>query len=137
MTPQAVPLLQRYLDITGDVQTVSLLAIRTMAVDIPSSSQLKFWIERYRELLDSWKLWEQRAEFDIMKNLNNPLLISPPEVTISCNFCGKNISPAGIGALGRSTPLFSRFTTTNAKIKVTVQSKIINNKILSYKFLRS
>ncbi|CAG7836336.1 unnamed protein product [Allacma fusca] len=117
MTPQAIPLLQRYLDITGDVQTVSLLAIRTMAADIPSSPQLQFWIERYRELLDSWKLWEQRAEFDIVKNTNNPLLISPPEVTISCNFCGKNISPAGFGGLNRSNQLFNRFTTTNAKVK--------------------
>jgi len=72
----------------------------------------------YRELLNSWKLWEPRAEFDIIKNRNNPALIPQPEVTVSCNFCGKNISPAGLGGLSRNTQLFSRFTTTNAKIKV-------------------
>jgi hypothetical protein len=48
MTIHAIPMLQRYLDMTGDVQTISVLAIRTMAQEIPSSVLLKFWIERYR-----------------------------------------------------------------------------------------
>jgi len=48
MTTHALPMLQRYLDMTGDVQTISLLAIQTMAHEIPSSVLLKFWIERYR-----------------------------------------------------------------------------------------
>lgn len=72
----------------------------------------------YRELLDSWKLWEQRAEFDIMKNKNNQSLIPQPEVTVSCNFCGKSISTTGMSNLVRGQPMFSRFTTTSAKIKV-------------------
>jgi len=48
MTPQAFPLLQKYLDMTADVQTVAILVIRTMAMDISNSSLLKLWTERYR-----------------------------------------------------------------------------------------
>lgn len=48
MTPQSFPLLQKYLDMTADVQTVALLVIRTMAQEISNSSLLKLWTERYR-----------------------------------------------------------------------------------------
>jgi hypothetical protein len=48
MTTQALPLLQKYLDNTADIQTVALLTIRTMAMEITSSSVLKLWTERYR-----------------------------------------------------------------------------------------
>ncbi|CAL8072972.1 unnamed protein product [Orchesella dallaii] len=119
MTPQSIPLLQRYLNLTADVQSVAVLAIRTMASDIASSAILKLWIERYRDLLDSWKLWDERAEFDILKNRNNPALIPQPEVTVSCNFCGKSISAPGVPGIGRSTQIFSRFITTDVKLKQT------------------
>lgn len=48
MTSSVLPLLQRYLDMTGDVQTVSLLAIRTLSQEVQANNILKFWIERYR-----------------------------------------------------------------------------------------
>lgn len=122
MTTNSIPLLQRYLNMTADVQSVALLAIRTMASDIASSSILKLWIERYRDLLDSWKLWDERAEFDILKNRNNPALIPQPEVTVSCNFCGKSISAPAVTGGGRNTQIFSRFITTDVKLKVTMIS---------------
>lgn len=124
MTSQSIPLLQRYLNLTADIQSVAMLAIRTMAADITSSSTLKLWIERYRDLLDSWKLWDERAEFDILKNRNNSALIPQPEVTVSCNFCGKSIS-APVTGVGRSTQMFSRFITTDVKLKVIVLKKCL------------
>ncbi|XP_021955257.1 GATOR complex protein MIOS isoform X2 [Folsomia candida] len=118
MTTQAIPLLQKYVDYTADIQTVALLVVRTMALEISNSSLLKLWTERYRELLDSWKLWEQRAEFDIVKNTNNPALVPQPEVSVSCNFCGKSISSTGMTNLARSAQLFNRFSASNAKLKL-------------------
>jgi len=51
------------------------------------------WIESYRELLDSWMLWEQRAHYDINKNnIINGKKIIDPKVYLKCNFCGDNIS---------------------------------------------
>jgi len=62
MTSHALGLLQRYLDTTGDIQTISLLGIRTMAQEIPSSDLLKFWIDRYRyKVMQTW--WKQLLIF--------------------------------------------------------------------------
>jgi len=98
-----------------------------MCMDIPSSPSLKLWIDRYRELLDSWKFWEQRAEFDILKNSTNPALTPQPEVNICCNFCGKSISSPGTSSLPRSThQLFSRFTTAQPKAKVSEMPQTFN-----------
>lgn len=123
MTLESIPLLQRYLNITADIQSVALLAMRTMASEIVSSPSLKLYIERYRDLLDSWKLWEERAEFDILKNRNNPALIQQPEVTVSCNFCGKSITASGVTGQSRSNQMFSRFVTTDVKLKVIIIMK--------------
>ncbi len=48
MTTQAIPLLQKYIDFTADIQTVALLVVKTMASEISTSSLLKLWTERYR-----------------------------------------------------------------------------------------
>lgn len=46
----------------------------------------------YRELLDVWGLWEQRAHFDVTMGQT----ISPPRysrsVFLLCSFCGKSVS---------------------------------------------
>jgi len=47
-TSEGVQLLQRYLDVTGDVQSVSLLAVRTFPRELVFNSPVQEWIARYR-----------------------------------------------------------------------------------------
>jgi len=44
---EGVQLLQRYLDLTGDVQSVSLLAIRVFPRELLLDSAVQAWITRY------------------------------------------------------------------------------------------
>jgi hypothetical protein len=62
-------LLQSYLNRTGDIATVALVACRVTGNE-PSTpgtpvSGLVEWIETYRDLLDEWEMWEERASFDV------------------------------------------------------------------------
>lgn len=86
-----VALLQSYLDTSEDIQTVSLIASRFFDSETFSNSKIQFWISVYRNLLDQWKFWPQRANFDIMMGNKN---IIPKAVFLLCNFCGKSISSA-------------------------------------------
>ncbi|XP_017302881.1 GATOR complex protein MIOS-B-like, partial [Diaphorina citri] len=87
---EALPLLQKHLDNTGDVQTVSLIVVRSFPTNlIHEDVILQDWINSYRNLLDSWRLWVHRAKLDILVNASRP---PPQQVFISCNFCKKSIS---------------------------------------------
>ncbi|XP_065221938.1 GATOR2 complex protein MIOS-B [Planococcus citri] len=87
---ECIPLLQKYLDKTGDVQSVSLIAVRGFHSNFLHEDNIcQSWIESYRSLLDGWRLWIERAKFDIVLNAQK---VPPQQVFISCNFCGKSIS---------------------------------------------
>ena len=94
MTNDGLTLLQSYVDKTGDIQTVSLLNLHTSNQDINKDVRMQQWINSYRSLLDSWRLWTQRAKFDVQYYKRNPSGIEkpPPQVYVSCNYCGKSIS---------------------------------------------
>uniref|UniRef100_A0A8D7ZYA5 WD repeat-containing protein mio n=1 Tax=Culex pipiens TaxID=7175 RepID=A0A8D7ZYA5_CULPI len=91
-TNDGIKLLQSHLDRTEDVQTVALIAARFLTSDLLTDYRVQYWICTYRDLLDIWGLWEQRAQLDI--NLGK--IRSPPQnsrsVFLLCNFCGKNVS---------------------------------------------
>lgn len=70
----------------------------------------------YRNLLNSWRLWDQRAHFDIMLSSCNSLDKPPQQVYVSCNFCGKSIS--AMQGLSRGRGSFSRLGATSNKLKV-------------------
>ena len=75
----------------------------------------------YRNLLDSLRLWNERAKLDcitnrVIKNKKKP----QQQVYISCNFCMKSIS-AYIQTPGRSTNPYARFGTGAAN-----KSKVFN-----------
>ena len=62
-------LLQKYLDITGDVQTAALLSVR---VGLPKKmekevKQTDVWWKSYCEILNNWQLWHQRARLNVTK----------------------------------------------------------------------
>ena len=80
--PRATPLVQAYVDLTGDVQTAALVVARwttpshATARDEPppdgdASSEASTartraaWIDAYRDLLNAWQLWEARVLFDV------------------------------------------------------------------------
>ena len=58
----SLPLLQRFVDNTGDVQTLALLVCRAPPLKSPLEKE---WIECYRDMLDSWEAWETRALLDV------------------------------------------------------------------------
>jgi len=47
-SPDVVPLLQRYLDSTGDIQTVSILVLKTIPSEfVHENAVMMSWINRY------------------------------------------------------------------------------------------
>lgn len=84
LSNDCIDLFQKYIDRTNDIQTVALSIIN--ASKLPNHVST-IWIEAYRDLLDKWMLWEQRALFDIKRKI--PL---EPQIYIPCRFCGENIS---------------------------------------------
>nr|CAH7750665.1 unnamed protein product [Callosobruchus chinensis] len=81
-------LLQKYLNNTADIQSTALIAMRAFHENL-ESEMVKHWFENYRELLNHWRLYNERADFDIMlasfKTDHKP----QPQVHVACNFCGK------------------------------------------------
>ncbi|XP_058794718.1 GATOR complex protein MIOS-B [Phymastichus coffea] len=114
---EGIQLFNRYLEITGDVQSCSLIAIRALSPKLLQENQVQIWIESYRGLLDAWKMWNQRAHFDIaMRASVNEK--PPQQMYISCNFCGKSIS-AFMQGLSRARGPFGRIGSTSNKLKMT------------------
>lgn len=70
-TPAGLDLLQRYLDRTADIQTVALFgAMLDQDNDekkqiIENNNKTSMWLKEYRELLNSWRMWQERASLDI------------------------------------------------------------------------
>lgn len=66
-TPKVLYLLQAYLDRSGDIQTVCLLISFAWPrfVDNP---QFPMWFSEYRQLLNSWQYFTQRARLDVARN---------------------------------------------------------------------
>ncbi|XP_050310111.1 GATOR complex protein MIOS [Anthonomus grandis grandis] len=113
-SPQGLKLLQNYLDDTADIQSTTLVAVRAFPHELDSPT-VKNWIENYQEVLNRWKFWFERAEFDLMlvKNKNER---PPPQIYMSCTYCGKNIS-AHLRTLKNQQ--FSRLNVAGATNKLT------------------
>lgn len=91
-TNEGINLLQSHLDKKDDVQTVSLIAARFLGHDLLSDLRVQCWITSYRYLLDTWGLWENRAQVDItLGHIRSPQR-APRSVYLLCSFCGKSVS---------------------------------------------
>ncbi|XP_076291746.1 GATOR complex protein mio isoform X1 [Lasioglossum baleicum] len=113
---EGIQLLNRYLEMTGDVQSCSLIAIRAFTPKLLQEAQVQVWITSYRNLLNAWKMWTQRAHFDIaMRSSTNET--PPQQIYVSCNFCGKSIS-AFMQGLSRARGPFGRLGSTPNKLKM-------------------
>jgi SEA/GATOR complex protein SEA4/MIOS len=101
LTPIGLDVLQGYVDSTGDVQSASILA----AFVCPGTfkdARAERWLEAYRSLLDSWKLFHHRCQLDIsrgkiIKEAVTKEDVPPfdwvaPQLAIKCGFCNKAIN---------------------------------------------
>ncbi|XP_067022252.1 GATOR2 complex protein MIOS-A-like [Acropora muricata] len=89
-----INLLEKYVNKTTDVQTASLVIVNCVphiSSEVSKDVRVTSWIENYRNLLDMWRLWHQRALFDIHHNLKDPNHKPPRQVTVTCNFCPNSI----------------------------------------------
>ncbi|KAJ3597439.1 hypothetical protein NHX12_000964 [Muraenolepis orangiensis] len=92
LTRDGVDLMESYVDRTGDVQTASFCMLKGSPGDVVKDPRVQCWIENYRHLLDAWRFWHKRAEFDIHRGKLDPSSKPLAQVFVSCNFCGKSIS---------------------------------------------
>ncbi|XP_071071266.1 GATOR2 complex protein MIOS isoform X2 [Dasypus novemcinctus] len=88
LTKDGVDLMESYVDRTGDVQTASYCMLQGSPLDVLKDERVQYWIENYRNLLDAWRFWHKRAEFDIHRSKLDPSSKPLAQVFVSCNFCG-------------------------------------------------
>uniref|UniRef100_A0A4W3HMV2 Missing oocyte, meiosis regulator, homolog (Drosophila) n=1 Tax=Callorhinchus milii TaxID=7868 RepID=A0A4W3HMV2_CALMI len=121
LTKDGVDLMESYVDRTGDVQTASFCMLQGSPNDVVKDPRVQYWIENYRNLLDAWRFWHKRAEFDIHRSKLDPSSKPLAQVFVSCNFCGKTISYScsSIPHQGRS---FSQYGVSGSPTKSKVTS---------------
>ncbi|KAF3937088.1 hypothetical protein ABW19_dt0208370 [Dactylella cylindrospora] len=98
VTDKAIELLQIYVNKTGDVQTAALVA----SFAVPkyfTDARVELWVESYRELLDRWKFFHIRANFDIKrreistnKKGHSQVETLPRQIYVRCNFCDRKVA---------------------------------------------
>ena len=105
-------ILQSYADKTGDIQTAAILSCLVCPVKF-SDRRAERWLETYRELLDSWRLFHHRCQLDIERGEILSAAIKADEIAsfewvprsflIRCSYCSKivNLHPPGNESLGR------------------------------------
>ncbi|XP_035440073.2 GATOR complex protein MIOS [Spodoptera frugiperda] len=126
----ALPLLQRWLEATGDVQSVALVAARCFTPDLLKDPRTMNWLDSYRSILDSWQLWWARCALDTWvcgagaaagdwapgagdwAPGAGPV---PRAVCVACTYCGKSVAaPPGHA---RPRAAFTRLPPPAAKMK--------------------
>lgn len=115
-----VKLMQQYVNRTGDIQTIAIIgcfprnvwpeaynkkeanqksAITEEQGEVIVDMRLENWLMAYKELLNRWRMWNQRAQFNVDKRLLEaqfqPCLEegdiqykqAPPMLTLGCSSC--------------------------------------------------
>ncbi|XP_037089925.1 GATOR complex protein MIOS-like [Pollicipes pollicipes] len=87
---EGLDLLQNYVNVSGDVQTAALIASHA---GLATEPRVEVWIDSYREMLDLWRLWNQRALFDV-RVLSQTAEVPqyPKQSVVACNFCNKSVA---------------------------------------------
>ena len=95
ISEKAVSLLQVYVNRTGDVQTAALVACFAVPRYF-QDDRVGYWVESYRQLLNSWRLFHARAKFDVSRgkmsrNRNGIMTIDgvQRQVYVRCTNCNK------------------------------------------------
>ncbi|GCB73167.1 GATOR2 complex protein MIOS isoform X1 [Scyliorhinus torazame] len=121
LTKDGIDLMESYVDRTGDVQTASFCMLQGLPNDVVKDSRVQYWIENYRNLLDAWRFWHKRAEFDIHRSKLDPCSKPLAQVFVSCNFCGKSISYS-CSAMPHQGRSFSQYGVSGSPTKSKVTS---------------
>jgi len=102
-----VDVIQAFVDTTGDIQTAASLASFVPPTRWRCERRLKDprperWTEAYRNLLDSWKFFHHRVQFDLLRGEINASAIRdgevapfewvPRQMEIRCNYCNKLVN---------------------------------------------
>ena len=101
LTGRGLDVLQSYVDMTGDVQTAALLA-SLICPGRYKDARAERWIDAYHDLLDCWKFFHHRCQFDIdrgrlmQEDVNagdiQPVHWVKPQFLIRCTFCSKVVN---------------------------------------------
>ena len=99
VTPMGLDILQQYVDVTGDVQTAAIISSLVSPVKW-NDARVAIWIETYRDLLDRWKLFHYRCQFDIDRGsiiraheTATPKKGWPPrQFMLRCGYCNEVIA---------------------------------------------
>ncbi|XP_027194513.2 GATOR complex protein mio [Dermatophagoides pteronyssinus] len=93
LTEDGLELFRRYIESTSDVQTISLILLWTLPHSLCKIPIVKIWIDNYKQLLDCWRLWNVRAQFDLKWYESMNYLEEPrQQIYIVCNYCRSPIS---------------------------------------------
>lgn len=122
LTRDGIDLMESYVDRTGDVQTACLYMLQASSSDIVMEARVQHWVESYRTLLDTWRLWHKRAEFDIHRSKLDATARPLQQVFVSCNFCGKSISFSGSTTTHPTRSGFSQYGGSGSPVKSKVTS---------------
>lgn len=98
ITKRGIDLLQSYVDRSSDIQTAALIASFACPRYF-TDKRIDHWIDCYRNLLNSWKLFNIRAKFDVArtklsKTNSGQITLKPvpKQVYLQCIRCNKNLS---------------------------------------------
>ena len=88
---ESIALLQKFVDKTGDLQTASWLAIKALTPELIKGEQVRFWIDCYKNLLDSWGLYIARIKLDNALNDVGASSNQEYQIYIACTYCQSTI----------------------------------------------
>ena len=88
-TNQAIPVLQSYLNETGDIQRVGLLSIVMKSQN--STPDLIEWANMYKDTLNKLELWQTRCKLDIDENELSPIQREKAK-QFKCYYCGSSLA---------------------------------------------
>ncbi|XP_075977866.1 GATOR complex protein mio [Anticarsia gemmatalis] len=125
-SPEGISLLQRWVEHTGDVQSVALLAARCFTADLLKEHRVLNWLDSYRTILDSWQLWWARCALDtwVCAGEGGGEWGAggtgggggvPRHVCVACTYCGKSV--AAPPSHNRPRVAFARLPPPAAKMK--------------------
>lgn len=94
LTPDGLQLLENYITKTSDVQTAVLIILNTKVTEVfkEKDARVNNWIENYRDLLDNWRLWHERAQFDALVHNTDSSRKIPQQISVTCTYCSKPVS---------------------------------------------
>jgi len=92
LTVDGIDLLENYITITSDVQTAILIILNAKVSEVFKDKRVSDWIEYYRDLLDQWRLWHERAMFDSLVQASDSSKKIPQQISVSCTYCSKAVS---------------------------------------------